>query len=98
MSKKTSKKTTEAVPTIVFMAETNWVAKHVLPSAIADEKETSRAKFLRHVKGFDGKTVAAWEAAVKANPPAKRKNAKKPYTAKQWLTWFVKAGVVEIAS
>ena len=97
MAKKTVKKDAPTtVPTILFMETANWDSKHVLPSAIADEKETSRAKFLRHVKGFDGKPVADWAADVAANAPAKSKNPKKPYTAKQWITWFVKAGVVEI--
>ena len=97
MSKKTVKKDAPAaVPTIVFMAESNWNEKHVKPVAMQGEKDkSSRAAFMHHVKAFDGKPVADWAAAVAKKPPAiaKGKNA---YTAKQWITWFVKAGVVEV--
>ena len=101
MSKKTTKTTkatpaVETVPTIMFMAESNWNAKHVKPVAMQGEKDkSSRAAFMHHVKAFDGKPVAEWAAAVDKKAPAiaKGKNA---YTAKQWITWFVKAGVVEI--
>ena len=97
MSKKTAKKTeVTEIATIVFMPESNWDEKHVKPVAMQGEKDkSSRAAFMHHVKGFDGKSVESWAAAVAKTPPAiaKGKNA---YTAKQWITWFVKAGIVEI--
>ena len=106
MSKKTVKKTvknapakivaTETVSTIMIMAETNWVEKHVKPGANAENKETSRAKFMRHVARWDGLPWAEWNAACAKKMPATPPTGKAPYTAKQWMTWFVKAGVVEL--
>ncbi len=90
-----TKKTKEIVPTIVFMPASNW--KGVKEIAIADSKETSRAKFLRHIRSFDGKPVAAWAAAVQKNPPAVSKG-KSAYTATQWITWCEKVGIVEITN
>ena len=104
MSKKTSKKTVKnapaktaaptTVPTIVCMEAANWIPKHVLPSAIAEEKTTARAEWMRHVARFDGLTVAEYSADITRKHP--KASTGKPYTAKQWLTWFVKAGVIEI--
>ncbi len=93
MAKKTV--TPEVVPTIVFMDPKNWVGVKAI--AIDDSKETSRAKFLRHIRGFDGMSVAAWAADVATNPPATSKG-KTAYTAKQWITWCQKVGIVEITN
>ncbi len=105
MSKKTVKKSEKiaadvlamkavTLPRIVFMETANW--KGVKAIAIDDSKETSRAKFLRHIRSFDGETVQDWAADVAANPPATSKG-KTAYTAKQWLTWCEKVGIVEIS-
>ena len=108
MAKKNSKKNVPAKPavveapkpvlTIMFMAESNWNEKHVKPVAMeGDENKSSRSSFLHHVKRYNGRPVALWAEDVKNHPPA-RASGKNAYTPKQWMTWFVKAGVVELVS
>jgi len=97
MAKKTEVQTEENVPHIVLMAESNWKEKHVKPGANAEDKETARAMWMRHVAEFDGKTVAEYKADIaKKQPKLSQKHPAKPYTATQWLTWFEVAGVIEI--
>ena len=108
MAKKNSKKNVPAKPavveapkpvlTIMFMAESNWVEKHVKPVAMeGDRNKSSRSSWLHHVKDYDGKPLTDWVLAVQDSPPA-RASGKNAYTPKQWMTWFQKAGVVELVS
>lgn len=84
----------KTVATIMVMEEANWVEKHVKPGANVEGKESARALWMQHVAEFDGKTVEAYTADIAKKHP--KISTGKPYTAKQWLTWFEKAGVIEV--
>ncbi len=93
MAKKNA--TPELVPTILVMQTGNWNPKHVKPAAL--DRVSNRQKMLVHVMGFNAKPAAEWLADFTANPPASiKKGSKTTYTPKQWLTWFVKAGVITV--
>ena len=96
----TKAKTAQPVPTIKVMPTSNWVAKHIKPNALQrNPANYSRTAWLLHIQGFNGKPVASWVNAVSATQPRTIKaGSKTVYTPKQWLTWFVKAGVVTITN
>lgn len=89
---------TETATVICINPGKEWNAKYVKHDvAMADGKKSNRRKWLDHVIAYDGKPESAWVAAVVKKAPAKIKDGSKTrYTAKQWMTWFVKANVVTL--
>lgn len=99
MSKKAEKVEVEQVATIVVTDPKDWDSKHVKPAALdRDPAKYNRTAWLLHIREFNGKPVAEWVAEVTAKQPASiAAGSKTAYTPKQWLTWFVKANVIEIS-
>ena len=100
MSKKAEKVEVEQVLTIKVTDPKDWIAKHVKPAALdRDPAKYNRTAWLLHIREFNGQPVQAWvDAVTKKQPASIASGSKTAYTPKQWLTWFVKANVIEIVA